>query len=195
MRKLFSALLLLGAIALPSQAQLAWKPTFVSYSTFTAPGAGNYAWALKNTSTVYEVRVEKIEVGSCNDGTAVSGGLAQFELYAASALTSGGTVQVSTYALNSDTFPANVVASTGPVGITIEHKGTRQNPLLSPFIVNNDETATADFVVSRDLRSERTLPIILPRDGSRAIALKQKKVGTGDITAGCNFARVEFTTK
>ena len=194
MRTLIAALMLMAGFALPAKA-VDWKPTFVSYSTFTAPGAGNYAWRLKNNSTVYEIRVEKIEVGSCNDGTAVSGGLAQFELFAASSLTSGGTVQVSTYAHNSDSFPANVTASTGPVSVVIEGKGTRQNPLLSPFVVNNDETATADFVVSRDLRSDHTLPIILPRDGTRALVLKQKKVGTGDITAGCNYVRAEFTTK
>ena len=193
MKNIIAALMLLAGLALPAKAA-DWKPTFVSYSTFTAPGAGNYAWAFKNTSAVYEVRVEKIEVGSCNDGTAVSGGLAQFEIYAA-ALTSGGSVQVSTYSHNADTFPANVTASTGPVSVTVEGKGTSQNPLLSPFIVNNDETATANFSDSRDLRSERTLPLILPKGGSRALALKQKKVGTGDITAGCNYARVEFTIK
>lgn len=195
MKKTLLVLVALLGLSVPAAAQYA--PTFVSYSTFTLPGAGNYAWALKNTSAVYAVHIKKVEVGSCNDGSAVSSGLVQFEAFLAASATNGGTVQVSTYAYTkADAFPANVQASTGPVSVVLEGKGAGlQNPVLSPFLVNADETAAANFVDAKVLDYQNTQPIILPRGGTRALVLKQKKAGTSDFTAGCGFARVEFTIK
>lgn len=195
MKKTLFAIVALLGLSLPAAAQ--YGPTFVTIATFTAPGAGNYAWALKNTSSSHAVHIKDLEVGSCNDGSVVTSGLMQFEAFMASSLVNGGTIQVSTYAhTQADSFPSNVQASTGPVTVVLEGKGAGlQNPVLSPFIVNPDESATANFVASKSLDFQNTQPIILPRGGTRALALRQKKVGTSDFTAGCVYVRAAFTIK
>lgn len=188
-------LLIVGlVVGLCSVASAAWSPTFVSYTTFTAPGSGFYPWAFANKSTGYKVEVNKIDVGSCNDGSAITSGLMNFDLFMASSLTDGVTNTVSTYSYTlGKAFPSNVQASTSPTNIVLEHK-VNQLPILPPFVVNPDETATTNFFASWSLDSENTQPIILPRSGTRALVLRQR-TATTDYTAGCVFARVEFKIK
>lgn len=192
MKKILLTLVALIGLALPAKA--AWSPTFVSIATFTPTGVGTTPWSFKNTSSAVEVRIERIEVGSCSSGT-VTGGLNQFWLYAASSLTNGGISQISTYSYSgADVFPASVQASTGPVSVTIENKGGMQLPLLPPFLVNNDETATANFSTVYELGSDNRQPIILPRGGTRGLVLKQMTIGGSQYTDGCVYVRTVFTT-
>lgn len=192
-------LLLLTALAvcavMPSKSAAAWRPTFVIVSTWVPTGTGTYGWSFQSQSTAREIRIEKLDIFNCSS-VAVSGGMVKFEVLLASAVVDGG-LQYSTYTFTgSGDFPASVTASTGPVGIALEHETILNHiPFLTPAFINVDEAATTNLIKTYDFTSEKTQPLIFPKGGTRGIVIRQTQVSGNDYTVGCIGARVTFTAK
>lgn len=196
-RILFALAMLGGLLPLGSPVDAALPLTYVSVSTFTPGGSGTKAWALQNTSASLDVRILKLEVSNATNGT-VAGGLMQFWLYGSTVVIPGGVSQVSFYdhAAANTSAPSYVSVSTGPAGVVYEGKQNRQLPLYRPFIINDDETAAANFKDEfQQVNPAEATELLLPRGSNRAVVLEQQQFGATDFTAGTVMVRVVYTVK
>jgi len=190
------AALMVAANGAPAGAQTVRGPaSFVAVSTFNPSGNGTLAFSFFNHSSAEQVRIKRIWLSNATEQS-VTGGLIPFKIRIASAVTDGGTVQVSSYTVGGGAsgFPDNVVMSTGPVGPVYEAKGDGQLPVVRHCHVNSDEAATSDLTnLCYDSRtSERA--IILFAGAERGIVVEQGILAS-DITTGKIMAHVEFTTE
>lgn len=202
MKMLIAALMALMAASAQASFLSPQPTTQVMVATFTAGGTGTNAIAFQNTSTTNDVRILKITV--CNvTTTAITGGLVQYWALMSTAATPGGTSQVSfgdfgAANTTNATFPAGIVASTGPVNVTFEGKagGTSQLPIIRPLVINTDETATISLydeyygVYTDDQRD-----LLLPKNTQRALILRQMQLGPTDFTAGTVLVRIHYTVR
>lgn len=200
MKKLLAAFAVLFSLFCAPQAEAAFgnpPQTYIAVSTFTPGAALAKVWAFQNTSADIDVHIKRIEVSNASTGT-YTGGFMQYWVYVATAITHGGTSQVSSYSYKNinTTAPSYISVSTGPVAVTYENKDTRQLPIFRPLIVNNDETATTQF---KDEwipeETADTAPLVLLHGSNRGIVFEQRRLGTADITAGTVMIRVIYTVK
>lgn len=194
MKKKLLVLLAVLGFALPAAAIV--SPTYVAIATFTPSGADAVVAAFQNTSASKDVRIVSIEISGASTGT-YTGGLMQFFVYGSTVVTAGSTVQTSVYAATSAnaSLPSGISFSLSPTSIQYENKKTMQLPLIRPLIVNNDETATANFRDAWFTPGGDAEILQLPHGSSRAIVFVQKRLGTVDITDGRVMLVITYTTK
>ena len=175
MKKLLFPIIVLVLFALTSlEANAVELRTYVSMSTFTPTGDGTFSWSFQNTSKDVRAQIERLAIFNCSS-SAVTGGIVKMDTYG------GGS------------YPANIVASTGPVSVVLENVGSL--PVMPSSYINVDEAATTNLIATYDFASNRTQAITLPSNGTRAIVLKQTQVGSTDFTVGCLGVKVTFTTQ
>lgn len=177
----------------------------VAVATWTAGGSATKALAFQNTSTDRDIEILKIELSNAQNGSAVTGGLMQFWVYASTAMSHGGTSQRLNYSLGSAnaSLPSSISFSTGPVGVAYENNSITKGamPLIRPLFVNNDETATTNLYdawiaegdVSRS--GQQSGAILLPQNTQRGIVIEQQNMNATSVAAGVVQARILFRIK
>ena len=160
--------------------------------TFTPGSAGAEVLGFQNVSDDQDVEIKRIEVSHASTMT-VTGGLMQYWVFASTAMThSDAAGYTHSYRAALASLPAAVNVSTAPTSVTFEE----DCPLFRPFVVNNDETATAQFsdVWAYDAEGANG-PILLPKGSDRGIVFEQRRLGTADITAGTILVRILYTVR
>lgn len=177
----------------------------VAIATWTAGGNGTKSVAFQNISTTQDVEVLRIEVSNAQDGSAITGGLQAYWVYASTVMTHGGTSQRLHYGLRdaNASLPSALSFSTGPVNVVYENNSASKGamPLIRPLFVNNDETATTALTDSwsSDTEPQSTgstkLGILLPANTNRGIVLEQRNMANTSVTAGVVQARIVYRLK
>lgn len=194
MKKTLLGLVAILGLALPASAIV--SPTYVSVVKFTPGGADAKVLAFQNASAKVDVRVLRVEVSAASTGT-YTGGLMQFWVYGSTVITHSDTTTASsyTYASANGASPASIYTSTAPLNVQYESKAASQLPLFRPLIVNNDETAAANFKDEYIAEGGDSEVLLLPKGSSRGLVFEQRRLGTADITDGTVMVRIVYTAK
>ena len=179
--------------------------TYVATSTVAAPGGGSKVWAFQNTSSSLDVQILKIEISNAHDESAITGGLVQFQVFASTVVTHGGTGGTRTFSYSSANASAQsgISFSTGPTNVVYENVSSGNAlALLRPFIINTDESATTNLydswnigAVNTSLSLTESSPLLLPKGANRAIVIEQKNLGTGSIQTGKIKLDITYTVR
>ncbi len=194
MKKTLFALVALLGLSAPAMAII--SPTYVSVSTFTPGAALSKVYGFANHSSQVDVRILRIEVSHASTGT-YTGGLMQYWVYTSTTITDGSVVQTSSYSLTAanSAVPASVIGSISPTTVVYENKQSSQLPIIPPLIVNNDETAAANFQAVYNAEGGDAELLKLPKGANRGFVLEQRRLGTADIADGTVMVRVVYTAK
>src|SRR6185437_4250876 len=176
MKKILLALAVLTA-ALPARAlypagsPLLNPATYVAVATFTLAGTGTNEFALQNTASDQDVRIEKIDV-TVSSATA-AGGIAEFWVFTSTALTAGGTSQTWTYSYTKAlaAAPSAVSLSTGPTNVVLENP----LPVVRPLVVSTLSSATLNLTDGYSDLVGDALELLLAKGSSRAIVIQQQR--------------------
>ena len=203
-KKTLWALAAVLSLVMPSVARA--DAYYVAIATWSMGGSATKALAFQNISTTQAVEIVKIELSHATNGSAVTGGLAQFWVYASTVMSHGGTSQTMGHSpkIANTALPSAIVSfSTGPASVVYENNSATKAalPLLEPLIVNGEETATSNFYDSwtapvYDFGGPKlSESILLPAGANRGIVIEQQNMAATSFTAGVVQARIHYIVK